>query len=362
MKALTFRRFIRTKASPEVLEFFERQATHGSHFNGFSLMTLHPFRRRLPTFAAILTALLLLQGCSGLVSQSEIRRSLGPKSFLRVADREVHVEVSGKGEPILLIHGFGGSTFSWRETLPFLAETHRVIALDLFGFGYTERPRRLQHYSRRGQLDLILGVLDHLNIDRAHVIGHSYGGGLAMTLAAEYPERVASLVLADTTAPNWAISRRRNVAEISPLTWLFVRGYALRPKLIRKALQRSWFDDSLVTDEVVEGYLKRLRIQGAARAYRGLTVPMGQETNERLVLVQDLTQPVLVIWGADDELIPVAEGELAANQMRDSRFVTIDDCGHSPMEEHPETFVHLVNDFLKEHSFSATEELAAADR
>ena len=258
------------------------------------------------------------------------------------------MEEAGQGDVILLLHGFGGSTFSWRDSFPKLAETHRVIALDLFGFGYTERPRRLRHYSRRGQLDLILGVLDHLGVPKAHVIGHSYGGGLAMTLAAQHPDRVRSLVLVDSTAPNWAISRRRNLAEISPLTWLFVRGFALRPATVRNALERSWYDDSEVTEDIVEGYLERLRIQGAARAYRGLTVPMEHESEDDLVLVQDLTQPTLVIWGAEDELIPVEDGRLAAEQMRDSRFVVIERSGHSPMEEKPQAFLTLVTQFLQE--------------
>ena len=310
----------------------------------------------------LLTLLVSLAGCSHLVPYSQVRRTLPATSFLEFAGQDVHVEVAGQGEPVLLIHGFGGSTFSWRQTLPALANDHRVIALDLFGFGYTERPKRLEHYSREGQIELILGVLDRLGVREAHVIGHSYGGGLAMTLAAEHPERVRSLVLVDSTAPNWAISRRRNLAELSPLTWLFVRGYALRPAMVRKALERSWYDDTQVTDQVVNEYLKRLQIEGAAHAYRGLTVPLGNEGEQRQVFVQDLTQPTLVIWGADDALIPAEDGKLAASQMQDSRFVEFSDCGHSPMEEHPEAFVAVVRDFLGQHSSAGSSDPLPARR
>lgn len=325
------------------------------------MVLLRNLRRLVPTALAVPVAV-FLTGCSSLVPHDEILSSLGSDSFMKVAGQNVYVEVAGEGETILLLHGFGGSTFSWRDSLPHLSRTHRVVALDLFGFGYTERPRRLRHYSRRGQVDLILGVLDRLGVARAHVIGHSYGGGLAMTLAAKHPERVRSIVLVNSTAPNWAISRRRNLAEISPLTWLFVRGYALRPATVRTALERSWHDDSLVTDEIVDGYLKRLRIQGAARAYRGLTVPMSHEAEEDLVVVQDLTQPTLVIWGVEDELIPVEDGELASSQMRNSRFVPLEGTGHSPMEEDPQAFLALVEDFLRAVEAGHAVALAAEDR
>jgi len=263
-----------------------------------------------------------------------------------VQGQKIYVETGGSGEAVVLIHGFGGSTYSWREVMPELAKQHRVVALDLFGFGFTERPKRLRRYSREGQISLILGVLDELGIDRAHLVGHSYGGGIATALALRHPDRVRSLVLVDSTNPNYARARRKNFAELQPLTWAFVRGLALRPDTVRKALERSWYDDSLITDEMVDAYLKRLEIEGAARAYRGLTVPFNSPEEAEALYVHDLQVPALVIWGEDDELIKVEEGRVAAGEIKGARFVALEDCGHNPMEEKPEAFLANLLPFL----------------
>lgn len=304
---------------------------------------------RLHRWSRLTAAMGLLCGlaaCSSLPTLADLEKGAISGRLISIDGQQVHIEERGQGEPVFLIHGFGGSTFSWREVLPKLAEKHRVIALDLNGFGFTERPRRLIHYARSGQIRLILRVMNALGVESAHFIGHSYGGGVITAMAALHPQRVRSLVLVDSTAPNWALARQNNLAEISPLTWLFVRSYALRPANVRKALERSWYDDSLVTDQIVDAYYTRLRIAGAARAYRGLLTPTKSPDEEKLVVLQEIQQPVLLVWGADDTLIPVSAAEVAADVLPNGRLEVLEDCGHSPMEERPEAFLDSVHHFL----------------
>src|SRR6476661_2133038 len=130
----------------------------------------------------LLVLVLALPGCVALRSFAEIRRSLPADRFVRVGEQLVHVEQAGQGEPVVLLHGFGASTYSWRKVIPALSASHRAVAIDLNGFGYTERPKDLAAYTREGQAALVLGVLDALGIDRAHFVGHSYGGGLSLYL------------------------------------------------------------------------------------------------------------------------------------------------------------------------------------
>ncbi|MCB1057250.1 MAG: alpha/beta fold hydrolase [Acidobacteria bacterium] len=290
----------------------------------------------------------LLAGCVSLKPYDRAIAALDGGDFIQIAGDRVHVQVSGQGEPVLLVHGFGGSTYSWRDVAPTLARHFQVIAVDLYGFGYTERPESLERYTRAGQLDLLLGVLDALGIERAQVVGHSYGGGLAMTLAARHPERVSSLVLVDSTAPSYADKRRKLVAALPPVTYAFTRGYALRPASIRRALEHAWYDDDAITPDMVHQYLDRLKIEGASRAYRGLTTPLVEDPDTKPVEYEDLDLPILVVWGADDQLISVADGRAAAERMPRSRFVAIDDCGHAPMEEQPREFLDAVLPFLEQ--------------
>lgn len=298
------------------------------------------------TLAFLALALaLILTGCVSLRPFDDIRSALPEDRFLRVGDQLVHVEQAGEsGEPILLIHGFGGSAYSWRKVIPALAEDHRVFAVDLSGFGYTQRPKSPESYTREAQGRLILGVMDALGIERAHIFGHSYGGGLTLALAARHPERFLSMVLVASSAPTYSDDRRNRVAGIRTFSLFFVRSIALRPGMIARSLRRSFHDDSLVTPELVRAYLDRLRIEGVADAYQGLTAPA--RPGEKVEL-EKIGVPALVIWGAQDRVISLESGRRATARMPRAEFVVIDECGHLPMEEKPEEVLRAVLPFLE---------------
>ncbi len=301
---------------------------------------------------ALLLALMIplavwLPGCVSLRSFSEIRRQIPEDRFVRVGGQLVHTEQAGMGEPVVLLHGFGGSTYSWREVMPELARSYRVVAIDLNGFGYTERPKSRESYTREGQGKLVLGVLDALGIDRAHFFGHSYGGGLTLYLASRHPERFLSMVLVDSSAPTYSDDRRNRAAGLRPLSELFVRSVALRPGMIRKALLRSYWDDSKVTPKLVQAYLDRLRIEGVGDAYVGLTAPA--RLGERVEL-KKIGVPTLIVWGAHDQVISPASGRNAAGLMPRAEFVLLEKSGHVPMEEEPEAFLRTVLPFLERYA------------
>ncbi|HEV2845713.1 MAG TPA: alpha/beta hydrolase [Thermoanaerobaculia bacterium] len=300
---------------------------------------------RITLALSALALLLFLSGCVSLRPFDEVRRAFPEDRFLRIGDQLVYVERTGDGgDPIVLIHGFGGSVYSWRKVVPALAEKHQVVAIDLSGFGYTQRPGSPGSYTREAQGRLVLAVLDALGIERAHIFGHSYGGGLTLSLAARHPERFLSMVLVDSSAPTYSDDRRNRVAGIRPLATVFLRSVALRPSMIRRALLRSYYDDSQVTPELVRAYLDRLRIEGVADAYQGLTAPA--RPGERVEL-EKIDVPALVVWGAQDELISLESGRRAAARMPRSEFVVIDECGHLPMEEKPEELLRVVLPFLE---------------
>lgn len=300
-------------------------------------------RRRLPLLAAWLLPLL---GCASVRPFSEVRSTVPEDRFLRLGDQLVHVEQAGQGEPVILLHGFGASTYSWRQVMPALAAAaFRVIAIDLNGFGYTQRPRSFESYTREGQAALVLRVMDALGIRSAHLMGHSYGGGLSLFLAATRPERVGSLVLVDSSAPTYANDRRSLAASVKPLAGLFLRSYVLRPRNVRRALLRSIHDDSLVTPELVREYYERLRIEGVVEAFHGLTAPA--PTKSEPVKLEEIRVPALVVWGAEDRLISAAAGRRAAERMPDAEFVALEGVGHMPMEEKPDELVRIVLPFLE---------------
>lgn len=288
---------------------------------------------------------LSLAGCASLRPFEEIRREVPEDRFLRIGDQLVHIEQAGEGAPVVLIHGFGGSTYSWRKVMPGLAESFRVVAIDLSGFGYTQRPRRPESYSREAQGELVLRIMDALGMERAHLIGHSYGGGITLWLARYHPERVRSMVLVDSSAPTYANDRRSRLAALRPVTSLFLRSWVLRPATVRKALLRSFYDDSRVTPELVQAYYERLRVEGVADAYYGLTAPNRGPAEP--VRLEEIRTPALILWGRHDVVIPLAGGQRAATMLPRATLVVMEKSGHLPMEEQPEEFLQAVVPFLK---------------
>lgn len=260
------------------------------------------------------------------------------------AAQRVYVESSGSGEAVILLHGFGGSSYSWRHLIPELATDYRVLAPDLNGFGFTERPRARAPYTRSGQLKLILALMDHHHLPSAHIVGHSYGGALALTLAHDHPRRVRSLTLINAAAPDYSTQRRRIFATSRGLSFLYVRGVGLRRWVIERALKRSLYDDRLVTDELVEAYRSRLAVEGIVHAYQGLTAPF----DERLGRIQlsKIEQPTLALWGGEDELIPADRARIEVSKMPHAQFVLIRGGGHALMEERPAEVANRVHTFL----------------
>src|SRR6185503_12929267 len=271
--------------------------------------------------------------------------------LLDIAGAAVHVEQSGAGEPVVLLHGFGESTYSWRLVTPELASRYRVIAIDLNGFGYTERRRDPAAYTIDGQMRLVLGVLDRLGVERAHCVGHSYGVGLTLWIAAHHPERVRSMALLDSTLPRYSATRRSRAANVRALTYVYLRTVAMRPGYLQKELRASYRDDALATPEVARAYLDRLRIEGIDDAYYGLTAKNGLPSPE--VDLAAIRVPALLVWGRDDELTPVENGERIAAGLPDARLTVIPDCGHSPMEERPHELLAELLPFLAARSAAA---------
>ena len=316
-------------------------------------------RTRHLVFFCGLLAVCLLSACVPVKPLEQPHSKVG-EQLIRVDERLVYAEQAGDGEPVVLLHGFGASSYSWRMVMPELADQYRVVAIDLYGFGWTERPEDGRPFTRDDQVDLVLGVMDAQGIDSAHIVGHSYGGAIAMALAADHPERVKSMVLVDSAAVDYPMLRRKWFAGVSFFNWIYVRGLALRTGTAERVFERAYYDEGLVTEELVEAYLERLRVEGAARAFRSLSRPLPSSQRPREVRYEDLAVPTLVLWGAQDQVVTAEVGRFHADLVPDCRFVAIEGAGHSPMEEKPVEFVEEVVAFFDEIESRSTASVAAA--
>lgn len=294
----------------------------------------------------LLLPLVLLASCVTYTPFEQIRSRVPEARFVRLPSGQlVHLLQEGEGEAVLLLHGFGSSSWAWRGVIPGLAGEFRVLAPDLNGFGWTERPESFDSYTGEGQIEMLLSLLDTLGVGRVHVVGHSYGGALALTLAHRHPQRVRSLVLLDAAHPSYLDGRRKKIADYEPFLELYLRSVALRPRRVRNALERVVYDDGHVDREMVHAYLDRLKVEGATRAYHGLTAP--RQTGREPVVFEEIEIPTRVLWGEEDTLVSVEMGLAASKRIAGfESFVTLPETGHAPHEERPGVVTELILDFL----------------
>jgi pimeloyl-ACP methyl ester carboxylesterase len=270
--------------------------------------------------------------------------------FIEVNGLNVHYKTYGEGEPVfILLHGFGASLFSWHEVTASLAEYGTVIAYDRPAFGLTERPLEWEGespYSQASQVELVIGLMDALGIEKATLVGNSAGGTISMLAALKYPERVEQLILVDPAvyagggAPAW-IRPLLGTPQMRHLGPLFARQLEAQGT---EFIKTAWHDPSQITPEVFEGYKKPLQVNDWDKALWELTVSSGESK-----LAEHLTEfnmPVLVITGDDDRIVPTEQSLQLADEIPNAKLVVIAQCGHLPHEEKPVEFMKAVTDFL----------------
>lgn len=250
----------------------------------------------------------------------------------------------GSGDPVLLIHGSGPGVTAWanwRLVLPLLGESVRAVAPDIVGFGYTE-PSEGFDYSLDAWVDHLTGFLDALGLDRVSIVGNSFGGALALSLATRAPERVAKLVLMGSVGLDF---------ELSPgldAVW----GYEPSVENMHKLLNIFAYDKAIATDELAELRYRASIRPGAQESFSAMFPAPRQEGVDRLALpdatIAGVAQPTLIIHGRDDEVIPVSNSIRLNQLIEDSQLHVFGRCGHWVQIEQTARFATLVTDFLGE--------------
>ena len=268
--------------------------------------------------------------------------------FATVGGLRVRYVEQGSGPAVVLLHGFGSSIYTWKDVLPALARTGRVVALDFPGFGGSDRPPDLSFDMFPG---VVLGLLAQLAIREAALVGNSMGGAVAVVIAARQPERVPRLVLIDAAGYNTGPGQRPwNIDLVSSrAAGALLDRLPLRGPLVRLGLQQVFYDDALVTPERVDEYLAPLLRPGTSAAIRSLMVTRTVRPSLVAELAPQVKAPTLILWGRQDRWIPVAQADRFASAIPGSRKVILDGCGHLPEEERPDEVIRLLTEFLGTH-------------
>jgi len=267
--------------------------------------------------------------------------------FVDVDGVRVHYQEAGdpKAPALVLIHGFASSTLVWSKVFLRLAEAgFRVIAVDMLGFGYSGKPRNGE-YTIAGQASLLVGLLDRLQINRATLVGSSYGGAVSATCALDYPQRIEKLVLIGTVNNNRPLGYKLMRVFSSPVFGDVVSPLLIGSRrLLRRRMKRVYDRHEWVLDERrVDARHLPLRASGTQRAIIRTVRAWDAERISREAHL--ITQPTLLLWGENDREIPLADGERLHELIPGSRLIVFLNCGHLPHEEYPEEFTGVVADF-----------------
>lgn len=265
-----------------------------------------------------------------------------------IAPLRLHAVEAGEGPPILLLHGIGGSTYTWRDVLPDLARDHHVIALDLKGFGRSEKPLD-EAYSPADQAALVIAYLEARRLSGVTLAGHSLGGTVALLAALELqqrdPGRIARLVLIDSPAYPQPVSLGLQVLRIPWLSsWLLALVPPEWPARMALGRQRA---DATVTDSDIAAYAEPYRDPAAHHALIETARHVEpSDWNAITSRYNSIIQPTLLVWCLDDTLVPAATGLRLSRTLPLSRLATIEGCAHSPPDERPAELVSILRPWL----------------
>ena len=252
---------------------------------------------------------------------------------------------AGEGEPVLLLHGSGAGVSgwaNWRGLIPHLSQRYRVIVPDLVGFGYTEVSTDYQVDFMNSWIDQLLALMDGLGIEKAHIVGNSFGGAVALWMAWRAPERTGRLVLMGAGGVPIVVG-----PELAAL-W----GYKPSPEAMRNAMSVMAYNQDLITDELVEMRYRATLRPGAQEVFeRVFPLPHQRWLDAEALPIhglQAIENDVLLIHGREDRVVPPDASLTMHKLLKNSQLHMIGKCGHWTMMEHPTRFRQLVENFLDE--------------
>ena len=271
--------------------------------------------------------------------------------FAEVDGITIHYQEFGDpADPtLLLVHGYTASTYVWHSVAPALAERgFHVVAPDLVGFGFSDKPSWFD-YSIASQARIVERLMNILGIGRATVVGSSYGGAVSSTIALDYAERVEKLVLVDAVCNDDALAHPLlKLAAMSGIGEVLT-SFILDSKAFYKVRMKGTLapaNHHLITPDRIDSVHRPLAAKDAHHSV------LATSRNWDACRIQDdaqyINQPTLIIWGDQDTVIPIQNGEKLFSSILNSRFVVFKECGHVPQEEKPALFVDVVSEFCRD--------------
>lgn len=265
--------------------------------------------------------------------------------FIDIDGVETYVVEKGIGENIIFINGILASIYTWRKVLDTVSENFHVYAIDFKGTGFSEKPKG--GYSIDICTSQIISLMKYFNIDKAILVGNSLGGEVALNLAIKHSEKINKLILIDSAG----YQKNKEITKLLVKLGRFKLVAKLLERcntknFVRKIIRWATFNDKIIDRKMVNGYYKPMKTKGAVEAFIELVKNLSY-TEFDYEKVKNIEIPTLIIWGKEDKWIPVSDAYRLHRDIKNSKLVILENCGHGPQEEKPEEIVRLIVDFAK---------------
>jgi pimeloyl-ACP methyl ester carboxylesterase len=268
--------------------------------------------------------------------------------YVKVDGKNVRYWVAGEGPAVILVHGLACSAEFWQYNVADFAQEYRVYALDLIGFGRSDK--NVDEFTLAYGASFIAGFMDTLGIERAALVGNSLGGAICAQFSVQYPRRLDKLILVDSAGLGRELQFFLRLWSVPILGGMIFGPYQRTFRLLAKLVFYDWsaVDEEWLADAAAVLSLPGVRENALATARIGVDLRGQREELFRGLHGQlsRMTVPTLIIWGSHDLAVPVSHAYTAQDLIPNSRVRIMERCGHIPQMERPQEFNRLVLDFL----------------
>ena len=307
----------------------------------------------IKVFATTCFIILQAAGCAHVPAPpATLSQDWGQQKTFDYHGIKINYYEAGQGPPLILLHGFGACAYTWRHLIPPLAAAHLVFTLDLKGYGYSDKPAD-GHYAVADQADIVADFIRRQDLHDLVLMGHSMGGGVTLMtylkLRDADPGRLNKLVLIDSAGYPQKLPWFIWLAKIPGLSP--VLSELLSPRFASAlVLKKCYYNKDAVTEEQIDTYAYFGSLPGAAAAVSQTArqlLPPKPEMEALIEQYKTIKVPVLIIWGKEDEVVPLEVGEKFKRDIPNSKLVILPRCGHIPPEEDPQATRQAILDFLE---------------
>ena len=262
--------------------------------------------------------------------------------FIEVNGNTVHYTKQGTGKPLILVHGFAGFTYTWRYLIPLLTDHFTVYAYDVLGFGLSDKPADGE-YDMGPHGEFLIDFMDALGLPSATLVGHSMGGIIIAYASIAAPERVDSLVMIEPGFYNDPGPAFLNYMFF-PLDRIMARQFYTRG-MRERFFMGSFYNKSLVTDEIIDAYMIPTRTPNALEAMTQMMGTVGLKQYPGVT--EHITRPALLVWGERGPDDPMEQAKRITSEIKECKLATVPESGHYIQEEKAEALAQIIKEYLQ---------------